>query len=141
MATSNTDKILSSIFTTDSSNAIALHVYLTDEADSNIAKLPEAQQAWLKQISFSVEPGNAAVVPGDEGPVAIAVVDEEPLESLASLVSKLPVATYHLVEFPHAMDSMAMKLAALGWGMDQYRFEHYLSAPRQEYRQDRKSVV
>lgn len=132
MAHSSTEEILKSLFCTQTDDSIELNVITAGVVDHYVAALPESEQQWLSAINFQAKVGQATLVPHDDSHYALAVVSDSELESLGSIVSALPVATYHLNEFPEFFDLIP---AAIGWGLDQYRFEHYLSEPKQEYHQ------
>lgn len=132
MAHSTRTKILDSLFTTDLSKAVELKVWPASEVDALKAQLSSEAQQWLNQTNFEFNEGQVALIPEGQKHIALGVVGDSSLAALAQLAAKLPIATYQVSDFPDTLD---LKAAAIGWGLDQYRFEHYLAQPRQAYRQ------
>ncbi|MGH7029651.1 MAG: leucyl aminopeptidase family protein, partial [Stellaceae bacterium] len=94
---------------------------------------PEQQRGWLRAIGFSAEAGKLALVPGDTGGLARALVGlgasseaAAPIWALAGLPETLPEGSYRLESVPEGMDATRL---ALGWALGAYAFTRYHAKP------------
>lgn len=99
--------------------------------------LSPAQQKWLDQNNFKAKSQEMLLIPAQDGAlhaVALGMGDKDfgPW-TLATVAKSLPAGNYRIegeLEGGHA------DLAALGWGLGQYHFDHYL-----KNKKDRKAVL
>lgn len=90
---------------------------------------PGRHRRWVAESGFEAEPGQWCVLPDADGrreAVLFGVTDDERLYALAELANALPAGDYALeADWP----GEARSLAALGWGLAQYRFDRYTNKP------------
>ncbi len=91
--------------------------------------LSPSQMRWLESIGFKGEARKVALVPGEDGALAGAVVglgdaskrSAEPDQALLGLLpGQLPARAFHLAE-----DGIDPTLAAIAFGLGAYRFRRY----------------
>jgi len=82
---------------------------------------PETARQWLETTGFRTKAGATACWPDTTGALAgaVGIVDDagSPFAA-ARLAGALPAGTYRL----HGQSSVAADVAALGWGLERYRF-------------------
>jgi leucyl aminopeptidase len=113
---------------------IPLHVISEDSLDSWLAEQDDATRAWVAANGFAGALGEALVIAGAEGAVAMALAGYGTAASrsrgrfhLAAAAAKLPAGTYRIASgLPQ--DQMANE--ALGWLLQSYRFDRYRSQPQ-----------
>jgi len=95
--------------------------------DSWLASAPEALRRWVSETGFRARPGTLALLPGDAGALAGALLGVAAsgggMRDAASAADRLPAGVYRLD--PEGVNST--DLCALGWALGQYRFSRYLS--------------
>jgi leucyl aminopeptidase len=122
-------------FTTSGSEALPLWTVTSDGYQAWRESQSEGAKAWLDGSGFEAKPGATALVPGDGGgPAGAVVVLSEPavLWDMAAAYARLPAGAYQL---SHAADDAGA--AALGWAIAAYRFERY----RKREHRERASVL
>lgn len=88
-------------------------------------QLSAVQRAWLKAIGFAARADSHALLPGDDGQLALVVASvrgaDEPY-ALASLPQALPAGRYRLLDSGLLIDP---QMAALSWSLGDYQFDAY----------------
>jgi leucyl aminopeptidase len=108
--------------------AIAIHLVDKDGLEAFLKGRTAGQRAVLAAHKFKAEGHSHVILPeGDDWSVAAGVADASSLSSwcLARLAEGLPAGTYRLASGDPGQ-------ALLGWVTGQYRFERYLSEPKEE---------
>ncbi|MEZ5843028.1 MAG: leucyl aminopeptidase family protein [Hyphomicrobiaceae bacterium] len=115
------------------SAAVPVHIVRDLPAALELSCMGATQRAWLQATGFTGTPRRVALLPGDAGRLAGAVLTTGtgdtgdpcgPAALLAGLLpSLLPGGTYRLV--PGAVDPA---LATVAWGLGAYRFRRYRGA-------------
>ncbi|NII09666.1 leucyl aminopeptidase family protein [Oleiagrimonas sp. C23AA] len=104
----------------------------TAHFDTVRERLTASQQSWLSASGFEPQPGRTALLPGDDGTLAAALVaidTAEPVWALSALPWQLPAGNYALADGPLKLDPT---LAALGWALGSYRFTRYRAPSERE---------
>ncbi len=121
-------------FFSDDARPDARTVRLLTEAGLGpwLASAPETHRRWISETGFRAKPGELALLPGDTGALAGALLGVGAggggLRDVASAADRLPAGVYRLD--PEGVSSA--DLCALGWALGQYRFTRYLSASRKD---------
>jgi len=108
--------------------AIPIHLVDKDGLEAFLKGRTAGQRAVLAAHKFKAEGHSLVILPeGDGWSVAAGVADASSLSSwcLARLAEGLPAGTYRLASGDPGQ-------APLGWVTGQYRFERYLSEPKEE---------
>ncbi|MCO4848323.1 MAG: leucyl aminopeptidase family protein [Yoonia sp.] len=108
-------------------DAIDLFVIASDDLD----QIPQNAQAWAQAQGFTGQLGRCITVPSADGTIACALVGYGTAASRArgrfhigAAARKLPQGTYQIIsELPVA----DLEEAALGWLLESYQFDHYIS--------------
>jgi leucyl aminopeptidase len=105
--------------------APSIPIHLVTEADWPAwqEKLLPTQRSWTDGHRFKGEGGEACLLPGPDGQLAMVlqgVGKGVRLWSLASLPAQLPAATYHLSDESLSVDLLSQ--LALGWLLGGYRY-------------------
>lgn len=90
-----------------------------------------AAAAWVRGTGFTAEPGAVALLPGEGGRLARALVgvpDRLDLWSLAGLPGSLPKGSYVL---PDRLDGREATAAAIGWALGCYQFTRYRKSTKE----------
>jgi len=110
--------------------SIPLHIISADDLDA----IPELARPWAEANGFSARAGQTLTVPGPDGAIALALVGYGTAKTrargrfhVATAVSVLPVATYHIASGP---TGQALEETALGWLLASYRFNRYVKPPK-----------
>jgi len=110
--------------------SIPLHIISADDLDA----IPELARLWAEANGFSARAGQTLTVPGPDGAIALALVGYGTAKTrargrfhVATAVSVLPVATYHIASGP---TGQALEETALGWLLASYRFNRYVKPPK-----------
>jgi len=100
-----------------------------DRLPAWLAEAPERERNWLTAIGFGAEAGKLALVPGENGRLARAVVGfgangetGAGMWALAGLPDTLPEGSYRLETVPEGNDPTHL---ALGWALATYAFTRY----------------
>ena len=116
-------------FAEPSQNAIPIHVISADNADDDLARLPDATRNWAKAHGFTGGLGQLLTVPDDKnGITAVLVGYGTPFKRardrfhLAAAAKKLPAGVYQLAD---GLEADALEEAALAWLLSAYRFDRY----------------
>ncbi len=110
--------------------AIPLHVLEQGTAVSRwLADQPEAVRRWLEACGFTGAPGQAALVPGENGAplMAVAGYGDKTARAgsrflLARAAARLPEGIYRIAS---GLAGPAHETEALGWLLESYRFSRY----------------
>ena len=108
-------------------DAIDIFVIPSDDLD----QIPPQAQAWAVTMGFTGQLGHCLTVPAADGSIACALVGHGTAQTrargrfhLGAAARKLPQATYRIAsDLPAAQ----MEEAALGWLLESYRFDDYIS--------------
>ena len=87
-------------------------------------------RSWVERTGFRAKAGEACLLPGEDGALALALAGidrREELWSYAALPTSLPEGAYRIEP---ALEPAPATRAALGWSLGCYRFERYRSEPR-----------
>ncbi len=113
-----------------------LYAVLQGEVNAFLERLPPAHAAWLRATGFTGKDGELALLPGDGGALAGAVLGlgkgRDP-HALALFSERLPPGIYRLEYVP---DGFGGARALYGWAIGTYRFERYRRTPRATSRED-----
>lgn len=125
--------------------ALNLPLYADDGAPDSIAidlvrgadldRLSDAERAWADVHAFKAKPGSVLVLPDADGRPsrALAGIGEDDADpwTFAKIAAALPAGRYR---FTAALPAAAAEAAVLGWALQHYRFDRYVSetapAPR-----------
>lgn len=119
---------MQTFFTEDASaEARSLSLVTESALESWLASAPEHHRQWISETGFRARPGAFALLPGEGGVLAGALLGVNAcgggLRDVASAADRLPAGIYRLD--PDGTGSA--DLCALGWALGQYRFNRYLS--------------
>jgi leucyl aminopeptidase len=118
-------------FAPPTADAVPVHAVRPDGIEALAARLPAAASAWLAATGFEAGAGAVAVLPGEDGRLAAAVLGLGKAQAAAripavdplfagALATALPAGTYTLAS---GFDDPAA--AALAFALGSYRFERY----------------
>ena len=114
-------------FADSDTDAIDLFVIPSDDLD----QIPKVAQAWAQAQGFTGQLGRCITVPSAEGTISCALVGYGTAASrsrgrfhIGAAARKLPQGTYQILSDLPAVD---MEEAALGWLLETYRFDYYIS--------------
>src|SRR5579871_1297834 len=118
-----------------------LYAVLHSGAKAFLEQLPPAQAAWLRTTGFAGKEGELALLPGDGGTLAGAVLGlgkgGDP-HALALFSERLPPGIYRLESVP---DGFGGSRALYAWAIGTYRFERYRRGSRASSREDPRLVI
>jgi len=111
-----------------------IHICRPCAADKILASLSQAQHNYANAHKFSGAAGQAVLLPGENGDVALvlfgagAVSDgyEDSALQAGTLAGKLGAGLYRIASAP---DDWDLTLLATAWGMGAYKFSRYLKNP------------
>ena len=113
----------------DSAGAISMVGLTKDRLPAWLAEAPERERNWLTATGFGATAGKLALVPGENGRLARAVVGfgasgetGAGMWALAGLPDTLPEGSYRLETVPEGTDPTHL---ALGWALATYAFTRY----------------
>lgn len=116
-------------FYIDSSNnkkTIPIWAVHSQDVEAGLSDISRLQDNWLSVNGFKGSAGQVALLPGDDGKLALVLLglggqgDDMPLQLFGVLPEKLPKGTYaYTGGFADNFD------AALFWGLGAYKFDHY----------------
>ncbi|TNC64512.1 leucyl aminopeptidase family protein [Rubellimicrobium roseum] len=116
-------------FAPDDASAMPLLPVAPDGLDAALQALPPEQGAWARALGFKGNAGEVAVLPGEGGRIARALIGRGSPEARARTrfalgqgASKLPEGTWRL---EGSLDEREAREAALGWLLETYRFTRY----------------
>jgi leucyl aminopeptidase len=113
------------------SAAIPIHAVTADKCEAWAAEQPARVRAWLTAVNFKGETGNAAVVAGEDGAIAMVVLGlgrgDDPWVT-GTLAKSLPKGVYRLASSTGVAGDFATWVA-LGWALGGYAFTKYKSDP------------
>ncbi len=119
-------------FADPASPSLPLHVLHSDTLDSWLQDQPQAVRAWVAANGFAGGIGQALMVPGADGPVAMALAGLGDAKArhrqrfpLAAAVPALAAGTYHMATWP---DDVDLDSNLFGWLISGYRFDRYRKA-------------
>src|SRR5438309_3807005 len=105
--------------------ALPLHAVLQREVNVLLERLGANEAAWLRAIRFSGKEGELALLPGDAGALAGAVlglgIGRDP-HALALFSERLPSGIYRLMSVPEGFGGSR---ALYAWAIGAYRFDRY----------------
>src|SRR5256885_2060544 len=105
--------------------ALPLYAVLQREVNPFLERLSATEAAWLRATGFGGKDGELALLPGDAGALAGAVLGLGPgrdPHALALFSERLPAGNYRLVSAP---DGFGGARALYAWAIGTYRFERY----------------
>jgi leucyl aminopeptidase len=119
-------------FAPDTASALPLYVVSSDDLEAWLKGQPEVTQAWLATTGFKAGLGQVTLVPGENGAASKAVAGLGALAQFARtrfqlgrVQAALPDGTYKLHNALPA--PLVAEDQALGWLLQQYRFDRYKS--------------
>ena len=107
---------------------LPLTVLAKAEFDGWLKKQPVQTKNWLTSTGFEAAAGQLALLPGDDGTLAGAVLGSDTPEdmwTLAALPASLP--RQYNYRLSHRSSKKQAELLALGWALGAYRYDRYLS--------------
>ena len=107
------------------SPSLPIHAIAAADYESWLDRQSDRVKAWLDSIGFKGKAGRSALMPGDDGRVAGAVMVRSEPPSLwdhARLQKALPSVDWHLSP---ELDDDDRQQATLGWALAGYRFDRY----------------
>jgi leucyl aminopeptidase len=120
----------------DAAGATPLTLVERDGAAEAVAALPAAQRAWADSMGFRGKLGEALALPGPDGALAGALIGWGDAAGravspfcLAQAAAHLPAGRYRLAA---PLPRPEAETAALGWLLDQYRFDAYRKVEARE---------
>jgi leucyl aminopeptidase len=120
-------------FATDPSDAVDLHLIDQSLWEDWRAEQPPHVAAWLAAAGFTGAQGQAMLVPGPDGQVAMAVAGHGSEKTrargrfaLAAAAQALPAGTYRIAS---GLPVEQAETEALGWLLSGYRFDRYRAEP------------
>jgi leucyl aminopeptidase len=117
-------------FAATSSDSRPLHCVARDTFAAWRARQPQAVARWLEAQGFDASPGSVALLPGDDGAIAGAVLgigDRLDPHAYSHAPFALPPGDWHVAD---ALDADALRALQLGWGLGAWRYTRYRSAAR-----------
>ena len=113
------------------SHCTKIHLMSADEFTSWLVKATRAQQAWVAAQGFTAKPGKAITFATHDGQIdfAIGIYGDHAVWNGASIAANLPIGQWHLAGIKSNLPEGLAESLALGWGLGQYRFHSYRSAP------------
>ena len=108
-----------------SDDHLALNIVAADDFEAWLSARGEAEQAWLKSSGYQGKAGEVALLPGNDGALAGAVLgveDDTSIWDYAAAAEALPAGRYRLTG---DLAPAACEAAALGWALAAYVFERY----------------
>jgi len=117
-------------YTTDSSNALPLHVLDRDGFAAWKATQSAAVQAWAAAQQFNAAPNSVLLLPGDNGiaGAVLGVGDHADAYAYAHAPFALPAGTTWQVA--NDLDASSSANLQIGWGLGSYRFDRYRKLAR-----------
>jgi len=113
-------------------NAIAITLISTSELESWKETLSKSQANWLEKNQFQAAAGEVLLFSDENGNVQNIAAGRGKEEYdpwlFSKIASTLPKGVYH---FETPLDDMDADLAAFGWAMADYKFDHYLKEKKQ----------
>ncbi|MCB1342364.1 MAG: leucyl aminopeptidase family protein, partial [Pseudooceanicola sp.] len=114
-------------FAAPDADALPLHVIESDALEGWLGSQPADVADWVRLNGFKGRIGQALLVPGAEGAMALAGYGSASQRArghyaLAAAVGKLPEGTYALAS---GLEGPERETEALGWLLCEYRFDRY----------------
>ena len=96
-----------------------------------LAKASNAQQTWVTAQGFTAKPGKAITFATIDGQIdfAIGVHGGHAIWDGASIATNLPIGQWQFVANDSDLSDQLLESLTLGWGLGQYRFNHYQAKP------------
>ncbi|MGI9418864.1 MAG: leucyl aminopeptidase family protein [Geminicoccaceae bacterium] len=107
------------------SPSLPIHAIAAADYESWLDRQSDRVKAWLDSIGFKGKAGRSALMPGDDGRIAGAIMIRSEPPSLwdhARLQKALPSVDWHLSS---ELDDDDRQQATLGWALAGYRFDRY----------------
>ncbi|MDH3662259.1 MAG: leucyl aminopeptidase family protein [Alphaproteobacteria bacterium] len=104
---------------------LPIYTVQADDYPTWLEAQPDVAKAWLESIGFEAKAGRSALMPGDDGQLAGAVLisrDPPSLWDFSRLHKALPATSWRL---PTNIDDAGRQQAVLGWALAGYRFDRY----------------
>lgn len=115
-------------------HGVPISAIRSDQAETMIAALPEAQSAFAQAMVFDGRAGQILAIPDADGALAQILFGlgegADPF-AVAALAETLPAGDYRFDPVPEGLDP---SLVAYGWGLAGYRFDRFKSAPARRAR-------
>lgn len=113
-------------------SSIAITLVSTSELESWKKSLTEPQTNWLEENQFKAAAGETLVFSDQNGSIGnvVAGTGKEEYDPwlFSQIAGALPKGFYHLET---TLDDMDADIAAFGWAMADYKFDHYLKEKSQ----------
>lgn len=111
--------------TTDSSQALPLHVMARDQFAAWRAQQPPALVAWLDAQHFNGSGGTVVLLPGDAGLAGAIVGIGDPGDAYAYAHAPFALPEGTVWQLADTLPQDIETLLHLGWGLGSYRFTRY----------------
>lgn len=112
-------------FTTDSANALPLHVMEREQFAAWRAQQSPALVAWLDAQHFSGSGGSVVLLPGEHGLAGAIVGVGDPGDAYAYAHAPFALPEGSVWQLADALPANIETLLHLGWGLGSYRFARY----------------
>ena len=113
--------------------SVAIHLVCTDTLEEWQKNLDHKQQLWVKVNDFKAKNGEVLIFSNEDGGIdSVAAGTGSEVYSpwlFSKIAVALPEETYHLEAI---LDDHVADLAAFGWAMAHYKYDHYLKEKNQK---------
>ena len=108
-----------------------IHLMTADDFATWQAKASDAHQGWITAQNFRAKPGKSIYFAANDGRIdfAIGIFGDHAVWDGAALAASLPKGHWQFTAASDDLDAGLMESLALGWGLGQYQFHSYRSAP------------
>ncbi len=117
-------------FTTDSANALPLHVMEREQFAAWRAQQGPALVAWLDAQHFNGSGGSVVLLPGEHGLAGAIVGVGDPGDAYAYAHAPFALPEGSVWKLANALPANIETLLHLGWGLGSYRFARYRKPSR-----------
>ena len=107
--------------------ATLIHPMCADQFTAWRDRASPAQKEWVTATGFAAKPGNAICFVGADGAIdfAIGIIGGHAIWDAAKIAATLPTAIWQLGNDDGSLSVDTIENLTLGWGLSQYRFDHY----------------
>ena len=112
-------------FTTDSAQALPLHVMEREQFAAWRAQQSQALVAWLDAQHFNGSGGSVVLLPGEHGLAGAIIGVGDPGDAYAYAHAPFALPEGSVWQLADALPSNVETLLHLGWGLGSYRFARY----------------
>ena len=110
--------------------ATLLHPMCADQFTAWQDRASPAQKGWVTASGFTAKPGNTICFVAADGAIdfAIGIIGGHAIWDAAKIAASLPNALWQLGNDDASLSADIIENLTLGWGLSQYRFDHYRPA-------------